>query len=184
MELLTNRHVAEQLGRLKAGGLTSLEFKRSPIAVIETYHRELAGVSADAFEAAVTRVLREDEFFPKIARLRTFAREWEARNRATASPVVRDTPVDEGRCQACGERWSDAPRWRPVIGERSRVQCYGDGRVLLEEYRRIHCRCSAPATYEPDPDLDGPPRMWPKPGTELQRRVGLTHAHVAATPAD
>lgn len=175
IEPLTIPLVAEQLGKLRVA-FPNTRDNRSPAVVAELYRDHLAGVGGDALRAAVTRVIREDEFFPKVARLRAVAFEVEAaRERERRSHDIASSHEDDQCCPNCRRAYYHAvhyaPRMAPmeVLGRKHPVlvpTLTDDGaHVLLERRDRIVCDCTAPSRWQP---IDGVTPLCAKVETLLK----------------
>lgn len=106
---LSTQTVIDELRRL----LTA--FPRRGVDISQTsaiYKGALVGVETDAFRGAVERCIREDEFFPKVARLRALAEEWMRANRGHFAPAVH---ADRETCGICGARVSPRSITRPML---------------------------------------------------------------------
>jgi len=126
-------------------------------ATAVVYRDGLRGLSGDGVRAAVDRVIREDAFFPKVARIRELTREWEKVNRASVAVI--DGP-DSRRCPICHTEPRRLLRWRPVISETGTLVLSADGlSVLLEQYTRELCDCAAKCEYAPAVEFSETPSM-------------------------
>lgn len=126
-EPLTSGVVADGLKKLLEAFPRNLG-QRNPTMMAEVYKSGLDGIDAHAFRAAVDMCIKQDNFFPKVARLRELAGEWRKRNRAEFAPRI---PVAWNTCPVCGAR-AEAP-------EITRPKKYGDGQeahyLTSKEYR-------------------------------------------------
>jgi hypothetical protein len=155
-EMLSAVLVLEQLGKLR-NAFPNTRDNRSPAAVAELYREHLAGVSADALRAAVTRVIREDEFFPKVSRLRGVAFEVEAaRERERRAHDVSSVREDEQLCPNCRQRYYARNNYAPRMDRDEHGRLYPATMivdevvyVLLEPRARIVCDCSSPSHWTP-----------------------------------
>lgn len=149
--------VGEQIAMLCANWPNALK-GRDAHRTVAVWREGLAGLDRDAVAGAVTVIIREDEHFPRIARIRIVAREWIRRNRGT-DVVGRHT--DGRTCPNCGDRYAVQRRWRiattAVVGNAVafRLTTAGDA-VMLEPFERDLCRCAPPSPYTPDLSFDGP----------------------------
>lgn len=121
-ELITAPLMAEQLQQLLLNwprGLAGRELR----ATADLYFQRLQGVSADALRFAVTRIIQEDEYFPKVARIRELAREHQQRTNAVLPARVVESP---DVCSVCGARAQprEIVRWK----RRHEVKVGDDGR--------------------------------------------------------
>lgn len=78
----------------------------------DVYKKGLVGVETDALRGAVDACIQNDEFFPKVARLRGAADEWMRRNRGKFAPAG---PDDPDRCNVCGARAYQPTITRPKL---------------------------------------------------------------------
>ena len=94
---LTTQTVLDELQRL----LTAFPRRgdQNLTRLADVYRAGLVGVETDALRAAAGRCIQEDEFFPKVARLRSLADEWMRRNRGAFAPTIRDR---WNICPTCG----------------------------------------------------------------------------------
>lgn len=126
-------------------------------ATAVVYRDGLRGLSGDGVRAAVDRVIREDQFFPKVARIRELTREWEKVNRASAAVI--DGPKSR-RCPVCHTEPQVIGRWRPVISENGTLVLVDRGQsVKLEPYSRELCECAAKCEYAPAVEFSDAPSM-------------------------
>lgn len=98
-ELLTTAVVAEELGKLITAFPGNIAAKKNPAMLANTYREGLQGIDADALRGAVAMAIREDVYFPKVARLRELAGQWAKHNRAYIPPVIRHA---WNVCPVCG----------------------------------------------------------------------------------
>lgn len=111
-EHLTTQLVAEEMQKLVVAFPGNLAAKTNPSMLADTYRNGLRGLDGDAVRAAVDIVIREDTFFPKIARLREVAGEWTRRNRASYAAKI------EGAwhtCPTCGAKATTETITRPKL---------------------------------------------------------------------
>lgn len=124
----------------------------------QVYRDGLRGLSGDGVRAAVDRVIREDNYFPKVARLRELAREWERSNVVIVAPQAAD-PL---WCPNCQSKAVPREQWRPRVDERHRVLLDADAKFLLLEPvpcgGRYLCKCAPPPNYAAHPGTE-PPAM-------------------------
>lgn len=97
-EPLTTQLVAEMLQQLLVA-FPSKHSERNLAHTAEVYRSGLRGVAGDALRGAVDVAIKTDNFFPKIARLRELALEWEKRNRVVA---VTQRKESWDVCAICG----------------------------------------------------------------------------------
>lgn len=84
--------------------LTSENFDR----LVEGYGSALKDFDAEAVSGAVSMSLKFESRFPPPAKLREYAKEWEARNRPELGEMVRkQLSEQDGTCPICGNK----PRW-------------------------------------------------------------------------
>jgi hypothetical protein len=88
--------------------------KQDVARLAEVYKHGLVGVETEALHGAVHRAIQDDEFFPKIARLRALADSWMKRNRAAYAPTIA-TAWDT--CGVCGARAKPRQILRPVLAK-------------------------------------------------------------------
>lgn len=120
----------------------------------EVYRDGLAGFDAEAVGHAARRAIQEDNFFPKVARLRELAAAYVTYHRQHRADVAGaiDDPL---YCAQCRARCEWIRRWRPQVDHESgRWLVSANGQyVLLELYDRLLCECAPRCTYLPDPHL-------------------------------
>lgn len=154
-ELLTVEVIFEMLRELGAAHWQKQPDSKVLAFKAEAYRRGLQGVSGEALRWAVKTSIQEDEFFPKVSRLRELAARWSVAN--TAAVAARD---DGRTCASCRSPFEWIHRWRPTVDDRGRVQLSADGQwLLLERYSRSICtRCERPCEYRPEDGapMDGP----------------------------
>jgi hypothetical protein len=120
-ETATYAIVGEQLERLlqafprRTGG-------QDLKTLTNVYYQGLQELEADALRASVDICIKNDQFFPKIARLREVAGEWMKRNRAAFSIGGQAKSWDT--CHICGAKVES----RPVIRQ---ARDSNDSRRLL-----------------------------------------------------
>jgi hypothetical protein len=141
--------VGEQIAMLSANWPNALK-GRDASRTVAVWREGLAGLDRDAVAGAVTVIIREDEHFPRIARIRIVAREWIRRNRG--EDVQRRS--DGRTCPNCGEQYAMQDRWRiatfVVVGNAVAFRLTADGdAVLLEPFGRELCRCAPKSPYTP-----------------------------------
>lgn len=147
-EPLTSSLLGELLKQLHAAFPRNVAMQ-NPQLVADTYRNGLRELSGDAVRWAVDRVIREDEYFPKVARLRDLAYQWQRANQATIDAEI---PRPTSWCDACRTVARPARRWRPRIDKQGRRILDGTGRLWLEQFERVVCGCDAPCRYAPDDD--------------------------------
>lgn len=97
-EPLTTQLVAERMRDLLTA-FPSRHAGQNIAHTAEVYRNGLRGISGESFRAAVDVSIKTDQYFPKIARLRELANEWERRNRVT---MAVSNPPAWNRCAVCG----------------------------------------------------------------------------------
>ena len=136
----------------------------------ELYRDNLRGVSADALRFAVTSAVREDQYFPKIARL------FQLTQRYNPAHPPRYEDIDPLLCRGCGQRSVWESRWRPKITDgpiRNGALIYDEkGRVALETFQRYQCACSSPSQWQADAADD--PFMTLKNPLPVPKSIGRT----------
>lgn len=113
----------------------------------EVYRNNLEGVSGAALRYAAKRAVREESFFPKIAKLRDFARTWEQHNQAAVTIASAGDKCRNGHAF----RWEK--RWRPKRTHEGWgvLELSADREwLLLEQYSRSLCECDAKCVYWPE----------------------------------
>lgn len=107
---LTTQTVTDELGRL----LTAFPRRgtQNLAQLTAIYKTGLVGVETDALRSAVVRCIQEDEFFPKVARLRELADLWMRHNRATIAPTL---PDQWDICPVCDARAMTRMVTRPIL---------------------------------------------------------------------
>lgn len=98
-EPLTSALVAELMPRLYAAFPRAI--RGDERYVHDTYRNGLRGLSGDAVRAAVDVVIREDTYFPKVARLREVAAAWQRR---ASPPDITYRKVPWNECATCGAK--------------------------------------------------------------------------------
>lgn len=119
----------------------------------DVYRNGLQGLSGSALRWAAKTSIQEDEFFPKVARLRELGTRWTKNN---TSPVFEANAAPQTHCR-CGRAFEFPKRWRPRNLSSTYGKDYGpvvtsaDGVwVMLEEYRRGICpTCHPRCEYQP-----------------------------------
>ena len=132
---LTMPIVAKLLGDLHLAFPAGLRGMQDPGRTADLYFRGLNTLPADAVSWAVQKVIEEDNFFPKIARLRELAHSWTKRNSMSFGRT--SDASDPDVCQVCGARAQTIliTRYRREwVGEPAKlVEVLGeDGRPILE----------------------------------------------------
>lgn len=154
-EPLTTALVAELLEQLHVAFPRNLG-KQNPQLMVDTYRNGLRGVPGDAVRWAVSRSIEEDQYFPKVARLRQLSQVWLNANRAQVEPRVETAA---GWCEGCRTRAVGEVRMRPAVDERGRFRTSADGEwMILVSFERLRCRCDPAPKYIADPEcpLDEP----------------------------
>lgn len=125
-------------------------------ATLRVYRNGLAGFSLEAVKGAVAKIIREDQHFPRVARIREVAHDWNRRNTTTASLVVGRT---SRLCPICHTEPTTLNRWRPKLGAGNTLVLTADALALvLEPYSRELCGCAPACEYAPTLDSH-PPAM-------------------------
>lgn len=110
-EPLTSMLLAEQLKRLLAAFPTRLA-SQNPQFLAETYRDGLKGIDGQAFRGAVEMAIQNEQYFPRISKLRELAHEWAKRNRV-------ETPAEHkstwNRCGVCGAEAAPEMITRPRL---------------------------------------------------------------------
>lgn len=145
-EPMTLELVLEVLRKLAAAFPGRMDDKALTLRA-DVYRNGLAGLSGDALRWAAKTVIQEDQYFPKVARLRDLASRWQRANTATIEAQIQRP---SGWCEGCQSVAKPEKRWRPKITERGQRILDGAGRLLLEQYERILCKCAPAAAYYPD----------------------------------
>lgn len=100
-EPLTSSLLVEELGKLMIAFPRNAT-SRDPVPLADVYRNGLNGLTGDAVRAAVALVIREDEHFPKVARLRELATDYQKRTNAVIGHITGGDEADELRCRVCG----------------------------------------------------------------------------------
>ena len=121
------------------------------VRTISVWREGLAGLDRDAVNGAVKAIIREDEHFPRIARVREMARQWIRRNRG--EELRRE--VDGRSCPNCHEAYELKRRYRlktsTVLGNAVAFVLTDDqAAALLETFERELCRCAPASAYTPE----------------------------------
>lgn len=129
-ELLTLDLMRELLAQLHVAFPTSKGV--DPQQMARVYRDGLSGLSGDAVRYAVTQCIREENFFPRVAKLRAYAQDYIRRTSAQSRPEARFSS-EPGACPTCG-----------AVPQRVRMQRYArdtrgeivrkDGEAVLEEF--------------------------------------------------
>ncbi len=98
---LTTQVVADGISKLVVAFPGNLAAKTNPVMLADTYRRGLDGLDGDAVTAAIDICIREETYFPKVAKLREVAGEWMRRNRHAFAPTI---PQAWNVCPTCGAR--------------------------------------------------------------------------------
>lgn len=155
-EPLTTSLVMEELQRLHVAFPQNLGMRSNPAGTAEVYRNGLRGLSGDSIRAAADRAIQDDEFFPKVAKLRELATAWMKYNQPSAEMQF---AVDALWCPRCQSRASIRERWRPVVDSKFSPIVTRDGRyLLLEVYARELCNCAQACLYAPEDGVE-PPAM-------------------------
>lgn len=150
---------------------------KNPEGMLRTYRMHLAGVSEEAARGAVRSIIRNDDRYPSVKRVLEAAHEWTRRNKASPEFQLRHDP---NRCQACGESFVVATRWRPkLVGIESpfpagSIALTPDREAIyLEPYTRDVCGCHVACKYTPDID----PASLDKYGDRPTMPIALAPPH-------
>lgn len=136
-EPLTSQLVAQLIGDLLVAHPESRRVQNLE-QTADTYRNGLAGLSGDAVRWAVKTSIQEDEYFPKVARLRKLAEAWQRKN--SIAFLVQSNGGDPDVCHICGARVEEVQIQRPrakwvseyrMIWERDE-----EGNVILETITR------------------------------------------------
>lgn len=120
--------------------------------LLRVYRNNLAGVSEAAASGAVRAIIRNDERFPSVSRVRAAAHEWTRRNVASPEYQLRH---DANRCQSCGQAFVLAKRWRPKKDDKGLFVLTPDRlAAVLEPYHRDVCGCHPASPYQPDRSIN------------------------------
>jgi hypothetical protein len=111
-EPLTAMLIADQLKRLFGAFPASKLASQNPSFTAETYKDGLKGIDGEMLRAAVDRCIQEDQYFPRIARLRELAFEWRRRNRDETPAAERST---WNHCGICGAEAQPEQITRPKL---------------------------------------------------------------------
>lgn len=126
--------------------------KQNPEYTLEVYKTGLRGLSGESIRAAVDRAIQDEEFFPKVSKLREMANAWAKYNQAQTTAEFERDPLWCSRCQSRAEYQQ---RWRvktvEVPGNLCKLVVTHDGAgVELESYERLLCRCHPAPAYSPE----------------------------------
>lgn len=124
-------------------------------ALLHLYFEQLQRFSGEAVHHAVSLAIAEDEWFPKVARLRTLATAWARENEWKPAAVeARDETWD--RC-ACGGAMRYVDWWRPRTDARHRLLVNRAAMVFyLEPLERLVCDRCGGNTLSPTPGSEPP----------------------------
>src|SRR5690349_11830115 len=155
MEALTREVLHECLTTLAVSfpqrGLTPQQAEQRA----NVYRMGLQGVDADALRTAVKWCIQDDQYFPKVARLRELAKRY-TRDYGTKALTGEMHPL---WCRGCQAKAVLTERWRPKITEKGHHIKDDKGRIALESFTRHHCACSPECRWTPD----GPDDPWMTP---------------------
>lgn len=154
-EPLTLQLVMEELRRLHVAFPQNIGMRSNPSGTAEVYRNGLRGLSGSALRVAVDRCIQDEQYFPKVAKLRELAGAWTKHN----EPAKPFRPEDELECATCHSRAEYVHRWRPIVDPDHRYQrvLSADGLFLmLEPYSRLLCKCAAPCAYSPIEGVETP----------------------------
>lgn len=172
-EPLTSQLVAEQLQKLLVAFPRNLG-SQNPAMMADVYRNGLRGLSGDAVRAAVDRAIQEDEYFPKVARLREAATAWQRYNTTTLAPKF---AKDDRWCDRCQSRAEWLERWRPQVDARyNQIPTPDKLAFLLERYDRLLCKCAPPCGYHPSAGYDVPAMSLADYHAPRKRLVEKDHA--------
>lgn len=153
-EPLTTTLVMEELQRLHVAFPNNIGMRTSPAKTAEVYRNGLRGLSGDAVRAAADRVIQDDEFFPKVAKLRELATVWMKHNQPSSADAFEQDPL---WCPRCRTRATIRERWRPKVDGRFQPIVTRDGQyMLLEPYARELCNCDGDSAYMPLAGIEPP----------------------------
>jgi hypothetical protein len=152
-ELINKRIMLELLSELTAVWPSRMDDEQQ-VRRAQVYRDALIGFDEAAVRHAVKRVIQEDSFFPKPARLRELAQAYVAYHRRADAGKV----VESSRCTTCGEEFQYRVHWRPATSKtmpiRWLVTACGQY-LLLERFERYLCGCAPQSHYVPEPALLG-----------------------------
>jgi len=180
-EPLTTSLVLEELAKLHIAFPQNIGMRTNASGTAETYRNGLRGLSGDSIRAAADRSIQEDQFFPKVARLRELATAWMRHNQPVAEPT--QTAEQELWCPRCRTRAILRNRWRPKTDDHHRPILTRDAAyLLLEPYVRELCECGRGCDYAPIAGVEPPAmRVQDAPLLVLTRGV-LTAPQPAGVP--
>lgn len=149
-EPLTTELVLEVLRDLQSAFPGTKMTDSQVVRRAEIYRQNLEGVSGAALRWAMRASIQEDEYFPKVSRLRELATRWTKGNTVDTS-----TTFGEVRnCRGCHQPFASEKRFRPRT---TLADGYGypltspDGAwLMLEMFTRDVCRCHPKCDYWPD----------------------------------
>ena len=124
---------------------------QNPQLMADTYRNGLRGLSGEAIRWSVGQVIQDDKYFPKVSRLRELASGWNRANRVEIEAAIQRP---SGWCDGCQTVAKPETRWRPRVTEKGKRIWDERGRLALEQFQRMRCRCDAGAKYFPDGELD------------------------------
>jgi hypothetical protein len=182
MEALSSQLMLECLDKLLIAFPRTIGKAKDMAAV---YREGLRGLSGDGVRYAVDRIIQDDSYFPKVARIREIARAWERVNRAAPPEQVN---VDPLWCPSCKTRAEYRIRWRPKDTERGEPAVSADGMYLLLEpivvgeqlSARLLCKCTPASPYWPIENLEPPAMLLAEAPPIIMRRAVKTPAVVSA----
>jgi hypothetical protein len=149
-ELFTPDLISESLKRLNAAFPRNIG-KQNPEYTFEVYKTGLRGLSPESIKAAVDRSIQDEEYFPKVSKLRELAHNWAKYNQAADVARFETDPL---WCRSCQTKAAYERRWRVRTAERfgGAVLVLNDEQtaVLLEDFERLLCQCAPKSPYQPD----------------------------------
>lgn len=154
LEPVSRTLMLELIPRLRAAFPKNMRADELP-TLASVYCDGLRGCSTDAVRHAVGQAIQNDQYFPKVSRLRELVADY---NRRTA---VMDAHTHSDQwCEQCHTNAEWIRRWTVAVDEQRRVRLSDDGLwVLLTTVERCLCRCASPSLYAPNDDAPDPPAM-------------------------
>jgi hypothetical protein len=149
-DYLTTSLVLDELKRLHIAFPNNIGMRSNPGGTAEVYRNGLRGLTGEAVRAAADQAIQNEEYFPKVAKLRELAWTWTKHHAPTPAEQFETDPM---WCARCKSRASIRERWRPKVDKHWQPIITKDGQfMLLEPYTRELCNCPGSSAYMP---LDG-----------------------------
>jgi hypothetical protein len=129
--------------------------------IAREYRTGVVKLPPAAIRYAVQHIIENDEYFPKVHRIRELAQDYVAKH-----------PVAEPRkpelwCDRCHRLPEWETRWRPVHDGRNRPVLTEDNRhLLIEPYQRLLCKCAETSPFMPEVGVEIDPKWLTERGLQ------------------